>query len=72
MNQPRRKYFESYYCYFHFIFAALKFRSLPDSIMVVRQILDLSVLVRIQVGQQVIPRSARGFVFSGSEPSLLE
>ena len=37
---------------------------LPDSIMVVRQILVLFVLVRIQVGQQ-INRSAKpsGFVF---------
>ena len=44
---------------------------LPDSIMVVRQILVLFVLVRIQVGQQVTRSSSCGFCFSGSEPSLL-
>lgn len=38
--------------------------------MVVRQILVLFVLVRIQVGQQIAPRFARGFVFSGSEESF--
>jgi hypothetical protein len=39
---------------------------LPNSIRVVRKILDLYVLVRIQVGQQETPRFARGFVLSGN------
>ena len=48
------------------IFALLfKGYGLPHSIMVVRQILVLFVEVRILVGQQVTPRFARGFVFSG-------
>jgi hypothetical protein len=44
---------------------------LPDSIMVVRQILVLFVEVRILVGQQVTPRIARGIFLPGSEASLL-
>src|SRR5579872_7429002 len=44
---------------------------LPNSIRVVRKILDLYVLVRIQVGQQVTPRLARGIFLAGSEASLL-
>ena len=44
---------------------------LPDSIMVVRQILVLFVLVRIQVGQQVTRNASCGFCFSGSGASLL-
>ena len=44
---------------------------LPDSIMVVRQILDLSVLVRIQVRQQAALSFAEGIFLHGSEASLL-
>jgi hypothetical protein len=44
---------------------------LPNSIRVVRKILDLYVLVRIQVGQQVTRDESRGFCFCGSEPSSL-
>jgi hypothetical protein len=39
--------------------------------MVVRQFLVLFVLVRIQVGQQVTPRFARGIFLAGSEASSL-
>lgn len=45
---------------------------MPDSIRVVRQILDLYVLVRIQVGQQVTPElPLRGFVFSATNQACL-
>ena len=40
-------------------------QELPDSIMVVRQFLVLFVLVRIQVGQQLIFRSSDSIDFQG-------
>ena len=56
-------------CIFASLFDALIL--LPDSIMVVRQILVLFVLVRIQVGQRITLSFAEGIFLSGSEASLL-